>query len=257
MNYILRVLAAVLFLGVVSQATVSLDDLEGIWTGPVDLSFLLVLTDTGVDSICRSSLTPECEESLPQGTERFAIVNGTIAISFITLVGVDTKEKAAKLFPECAKSGVFPFQTVTPLPPAEIQSYDPNTGHLTFIDSRRPDDINCVIIRLKEGKRSKPSTISIRYVIASLGSLSKIVEVGPSFRCIIANDLCINQMNDDGELASFTSVEFELPCKEGDCLNPKAKFLWKKRTLTEMIKKELERIQSMKGTTSPSLSSEF
>eukprot|EP00210_Caulerpa_lentillifera_P004836 g4617.t1 len=257
MNYVFGVLVAVLCLSAVSQATVSLDDLEGVWTGPVDLSFLLVLTDTGVDSICRSSLTPECEESLPQGTERFAIVNGTIAISFITLVGVDTKEKAAKLFPECAKSGVFPFQTVTPLPPAEIQSYDPNTGHLTFIDSRRPDDINCVIIRLKEGKRGKQSTISIRYVIASLGTLNKIVEVGPSFRCIIANDLCINQMNDDGELASFTSVEFELPCGEGDCLISKAELRRKKKILGKMMKKELEKTESKRATTSPSLSTEF
>jgi len=237
------VLAFVVLFGGISQATVSLDDLEGIWTGPIDLSFLLVLTDKGVDSFCRSSLTPECEASLPPGTERIAIENGTFAISFTTLLGVDTKEKAAALFPKCAESGVYPFQTLTPLPPSPIQSYDPNTGHLTFIDSRRPDDLNCVMVRLKEGKRGNPSTIRVQYVIASLGTLDRIVEIGPSFRCIIAHDLCINQLDDAGTLTCFTSVEFELPCRKGACVLPGPK---------PPVRKPWGRIRR-----SPALSNEF
>lgn len=256
MNRVFTVLTSVLLFGAISQATVSLDDLEGIWTGPIDLSFLLVLTDRGVDSFCRSSLTPECEASLPHGTERFAIVNGTIAISFITLIGVDTQEKAAALFPACAESGVYPFQTVTPLPPAKILSYDPNTGHLTFVDSRRPDDVNCVIIRLNEGKRGNPSTISVKYVIASIGTLNRIVEIGPSFRCIVANDLCISQLADDGQLTSFISVEFELPCGEGDCLGSAAKLAMKRERIKAMKGEKLAQLRSRKRP-SPTLNREF
>jgi len=126
----ISVLFALLFLAAVSQGQVSVGNLEGTWTGPIDLSFLLVLTEQGVDSICRSSLTPECEKSLPPGAERVVIENGTISISFITLVGLNTTEQAAELFPACAESGVFPFETVTSLPPSEIRSYDPTTGHL-------------------------------------------------------------------------------------------------------------------------------
>lgn len=203
---------------VAAQVPIPNEQLRGEWRGPLDFPTLLTLTDQGVDSICRSELPPECAAQLPPGEETVVITENTIAFTFTTLVGVRTQEQSAEMFPACAAAGIYPFETITPLPPATIEAYVPSIGSLTFTDPRRPNDPNCVFITRQEGGQG-PS-INLRYVLSSFGrTLNEVVDVGPSLRCTLNNGLCTSEVDESGVLTAFTFVEFTIPCVAGDCLN--------------------------------------
>lgn len=223
MKFGVALCVAFVFMAMTSEAQDTINDFQGTWTTGIDLPFLLTLTEAGVDNVCRVDLPPECEQEIPQGTETVVVEGNTISISFITLEGVNTTEQAAAMFPNCAAAGIFPFETVTPLPLAEIQSYDPSTGHLTFIDSRRPDDLNCVVLTLNEMQKGEAvPSIHVEYMLSSVGTLDRIVEIGPSFRCTVSNDVCISEFNAERELTAYIHVEFELPCGMGACMGAAA-----------------------------------
>jgi len=203
---------------VAAQVPIPNQQLRGEWSGPLDFPTLLTLTDRGVDSICRSELPPECEGQLPPGEETVVITENTIAFTFTTLVGVRTQEQSAELFPACAAAGIYPLETITPLPPAQIEVYESAIGSLTFTDPRRPNDPNCVFITRQEGGQS-PS-INLRYVLSSFGrTLNEVVEVGPSLRCALNQGLCTSEVDESGVLTAFAFVEFTIPCVAGDCMN--------------------------------------
>lgn len=145
-------------------AQVSIKDLEGTRTRPIDLSFLLVLMERGIDSIGHSAMTRDCTALSSPGTKRIAIENGSISISYITLVGVNTIEKSIALFTRCAALGVFLLETITPLPLAGIYFYVLITVHLTFIDAIQLDDLKCVILRRDEEEANVPSILDIKCV---------------------------------------------------------------------------------------------
>lgn len=215
MKFVLALSVFSLLQLVSSAAPVSVEDLEGVWRGSIDLPFLLVLNEYGVASACRSDLTKECLDELPPGIEEIIIQNNTFSLNFTQFVGVNTMEKAAELFPACARSGVYPFETITPLPPAGIAHYDHYKGGLYFVDDRRPDDVNCVFVRLQ--KYGKVPEIKLEYIITSEGPLDEVVRLGPSFRCQRPVGLCIAEQTPE-KIYNKMYVRFRVPCAEGACL---------------------------------------
>eukprot|EP00210_Caulerpa_lentillifera_P004838 g4619.t1 len=210
---------AVLAAAAVAQIPIQNEDIRGEWSGPYDFPTLLTFANGGgIDSICRSTLPPACEAQLPSGTETVVITNNTISLSFTTLVGVTTPELSAQRLPACAAAGIFPVQTITPLPPAQILAYDPFIGSVTFVDPRRLNDPNCVFVsRVDVGGQRR---IRVQYLLTSTGmSLNQNVATGPRLGCSAGQGQCVSQVDDDEVLSAIVNIDFTIPCVSGDCLN--------------------------------------
>lgn len=210
-----------LLLFVLATATVSkaqqltLGDISGQWTGPIQFAFIVILTDQGPGLICRDQLTPACRNELPPGQEIFTITNTSIEFDFRQFVGSTTQQIAAERYPVCAESGIYPLETITPIPASEVVHYDSLTGSVTFTDPRRPNDINCIFLSVLQSAGAP--RIRIQYLLRSEGPLDVALQQGPSFVCLNANGFCQIERTADG-FSSDVFVEFEVTCTQGACL---------------------------------------
>eukprot|EP00210_Caulerpa_lentillifera_P002706 g2586.t1 len=218
---ILCIIAALLV--AVSHARISLEDLQGEYMAQIVFPTIVSLTEEGrVTNFCRERFTPECLEEVGLPVERVVIENGTISFTIIQSNGITSRNASIEAYPSCAPGGMYPFEFIGSLPPAEIQSYDPTTGHLTFIFETRPDDISCAIITLEEGKEGR--SLRAKYILSSenLPEL-QTVALGPTFRCVAYNDLCIAETSVEGNFVSLVDVDFQIPCVTGHCMDSKRK----------------------------------
>jgi len=212
------VLFLALLTAVVAQLPIQNERIRGEWVGPYVFPTILALGDNGIDSLCRSSLPPACQAEIPGGEERVVITATTISISYTTLVGVRTRERAAELFPACAAAGIYPFETITPLPPAPIEAYVPSIGSVTFTDPRRTNDPNCAFVTREDNGNEK--RIRVRYLLSSTdASVANNAEVGPRLGCSASNGQCVSEVGDDGVLRAIVNINFVVSCVGGACLN--------------------------------------
>jgi len=145
-----------------------------------------------------------------------AINSSSISFDIVFREGV-TPDNSPVHFPICAAAGFIVFEARAVVPESRIKFYDATTGYLTFIDPRRPDDISCAIVSVRHGEEGPH--LRVKSVIRSIAAtMSELAEVGPSFRCVAYNDLCIISTNGD-RLTFFFDLEFEIPCTSGACLN--------------------------------------
>jgi len=128
-----------------------IEQLQGEWSGPFEHVDIAIVTEDGSQLVCRDSLPPECEQEVPPGSMTVMVNGSTISFNIAAREGVLTPEDSAALFPGCAAAGITVPELVAVIQPMEIQSYDPATEHLTFIDTRRPDDINCIMASVQAG----------------------------------------------------------------------------------------------------------
>eukprot|EP00210_Caulerpa_lentillifera_P002707 g2587.t1 len=201
-----------------SNAQVLIEDLQGEYAGEIVFPTIVAFnTEGAVTNYCLDEFSSECLEEVGRPVERVVINGTTISFTLVQAVGITSIELSAEAYPSCAAQGFFPVQNIQPLPPAEIQSYDFTSGHLTFIDPRRPNDTNCAIINVEEGKTGE-KTLSAKYILVA-DSLpeSQVVEFGPSFRCLVYNGLCISDTSAEGNFIAFVDVDFEIPCVDGPC----------------------------------------
>lgn len=207
-----------------SVAETTIEDLQGEYMGQISFPTIIALNAEGnFTNYCLSEFSEACLAEVPEGVMRVVVQNESISFSFVRSVGINTPEKSFEAYPSCVAGGIFPIETVIPLPLAPIQSYDPSTGHLTFIDARRPDNLNCAIVTLEENKGTVPS-ISAKYILSVEGVPElEALALGPNFRCLAYNDLCIAETTINGDFVSLVDLDFEVPCVSGACMGSQDK----------------------------------
>jgi len=206
-----------LFVATCVNAQVSLEDLQGVWRGPYQAADIPTLTEDGTETLCLDQFPQDCAKEISKGIETITINGSSIVVSFTILEGITTKAQSAKAFPSCAAAHIYPVELSGTTPPSEIQSYDPTTGILRFIDPRRPEDVNCIVATLEEGD-SVP-TVRFKLVVYFVGPVQRLITVGPSYRCVNADGICISESTDDDKTVLFIKLDFEIPCVEGPCLD--------------------------------------
>lgn len=214
-------LAVCVVLGVMvtfSGAQRTIEELEGVYSGDAIFpTFFSTNDEGGFTNYCRDDFSEACNQEVGPQNETITINANTIALTLVQALGITTREKSIAAFPSCAPTGRYPIELVIPLPPAEIQSFDPNTGHLTFIDSRRPDDVNCIVVRTEEGPHGK--RLRARYLIVSENIRETVAFTrGPGLRCASYNDLCVAETTIEGNFVSFAALDFSIPCISGSCM---------------------------------------
>lgn len=206
----------VVFCVSVSDAQASLKNLQGVWTGTMSAVDIAIVTEQGVELVCMNTLPLECREELPNGLVTAVIQDNHISLDIVFREGV-TIENSPTHFPICAAAGVIVFEARAVVPESRINFYDATTGYLTFIDPRRPDDINCAIVSIGAGEEGPH--LRVKSVMRSIAAtMSEMAEAGPSLRCVAYNDLCVISTNED-RLTFFLDLDFEIPCASGACLN--------------------------------------
>lgn len=206
----------VLFVASLCNAKSPITELQGEWSGPFTAPDVVAFNNGSFALLCRDLLPPDCAAEIPPTNMKIVISESTIAISAETAQGATTPELAVSMFPACAAAGILPVEAAAAYPPAKIQSYDPTTGHLTFIDPRRPDDLNCLIVGAQQG--DKVPSLAARSLGMFTGNLSTVIEVGLSFRCVVANELCVLEQNAEGGLVELLDLDFAVPCTGGACM---------------------------------------
>lgn len=143
-------------------------------------------------------------------------VNGsTISFNVAVREEVLTLEDSAALFPACAEAGITLPRRETAIPPMEIRSYDSATGHLTFFDPRRPEDINCMIVTVLDG--AVAPRLNVQALLTTVGVDSNDPTLTP-FRCVAFNDLCVISTTAGGSITVLFDLQFNIPCTGGACM---------------------------------------
>jgi len=205
-----------------SNAQRSVQDLEGVYSGDAIFPAIFVGTEDGrFTNFCLDEFPAACRREVGPVNETVTINATTIAFSLIQSEGIRTINESKKAYPSCVPTGRYPVELFMPLPPAEIQSFDPTTGHLTFIDPRRPDDLNCVIAQTEEGPKGK--SLRIKFLVVSTTPENITVAEGPSLRCVVYNNFCIAETSIRGTFLSVGDVDYSLPCVSGACMGSEDK----------------------------------
>jgi len=209
------------------QGQIALEFLHGTWTGQMANADVAILTEDGMSTICRDSLPPDCEAQVPSGFEQYIFNGTTLSQSYHHLEGINTREKSAELMPACAEADIYPIEFIIGIPPSEIVAYEFFSGHLTYVDSRRPGESDCVVVQY--GLNDKGPYLAIDQMIGYDGSLENVFMMGPSFRCTNPPETCEVELENGSVHLAFRNA-FTLTCTEGDC-NTLSSFFRQKRNL--------------------------
>eukprot|EP00210_Caulerpa_lentillifera_P009616 g9173.t1 len=203
--------------GVCKGQIASLILLKGTWSASVRNADFAVLTPTGVGAVCRDAVPPECEREVPNGTTTYTFTDSTLSQNYVHLGGITTREAAEALMPACAAVGIYPVEFRLQINAAQITSYIVTTRRLTFVDSRRPDDTNCILVDYRyNGARP---IVNMRQRLTFQGTFEDVATRGASNRCDTASDCTIEANSETGALTLAFSNTYDLSCIAGACLN--------------------------------------
>lgn len=214
-TFVLLTLLGICVSGVLSD--VGLDLIQGSWTAQVRNADVPLLTDTGIGTICRDQVPPECEAEIPLGNEELTIDGTSLRLWYTSTPGIITKNQSAEVMPSCAALGLYPVEYGVGVESGEIDSYNRFSGHLVFQDARKPDNFQCLLVKYQLGPKGPYVDFTTR--VAFQGTLERLVEVGVEFRCTDLPEECkaVIDENNTGDL-DFAN-RFTLTCSDGPCMD--------------------------------------
>lgn len=168
--------------------------------------------------MCIKTLPPDCVAQFPLVEDTYTFNGTTLALVVRDRIGITTQEQATERFPECAKYGIYPIETLLTIPPSQILSYDSEAERALYIDPRRPKEINCLPIRYIIGDQGPP-TIEVRHSVSYQGSIPDVFVLGTSFSCDFTPGRCSVELDDAGEVSFQFDNVLNFACIAGDCLD--------------------------------------
>jgi len=187
------------------------------WRGYFPSTAAFVLTPEGGSGTCVNTFTEECQAQVPPTEQEYTVSGKMLSFGTRSRVGITTRKQSAALAPACAKNNIYLIDTSGSVSTSEIISYDSKSGRLSFIDPRRPDEVNCAVVRSRVGEEAP--YLEVENIALYQGTIEVVAALGPHFVCEPHPGSCVLEIEAKGVFDATVPYIANLMCVAGDCLN--------------------------------------